>query len=479
MGYLSRPLMASSHTDPKPSRLAVWEPFFASATVLAVLGGLTWLSGHGVSLPGTRPVDIVSSLRTVKAPPDTTETVAALVDTTESPDTAVAAPSDSALVLPDVSSLDTVGVVAMEGTEALEPFFKSLAAKGRSRVAWFGDSFTEGDILVGDLREFLQKNFGGAGVGLVPPTSPVAKFRGTIKQNFSSNWKERNIMAHGGPKIPVGIAGRGSMPKLGTDSVQASWVELAAADRGGARAFRKLRVFFSGGSDSADTLRAAWNGGGRTLPLGSGAFREVALELPEVDRVRVSFQVRDTLSVTAVELEAAKTGVVIDNLSIRGNSGMGILQIPSFQLSEMHRKLGYSLVVLQFGANVADTSMSGYGWYRDRLVQVVERIHDAFPGAGVLLVGVGDRGVHGHDGQIVSHPSIASIVAAQRTAAERTQSAFWDMRKAMGGENSMAKWAAAGLCAADYTHISPQGGRRLAKALNKSLLMAWSKREGQ
>ncbi|QQS05580.1 MAG: hypothetical protein IPK50_01500 [Fibrobacterota bacterium] len=469
--------MDASPTDRKASRLSRWEPFLLPVTVLAVLGALTWLDARGLSVPGARPVDIVSSLRAAPVASDTAPVVAALVDSTESVDTSAVVEADTANVLPDLSALDTVGVVALESAEALEPFFVSLAAKGRSRVAWFGDSFTEGDILVGDLREFLQKSFGGSGVGLVPPTSPVAKFRGTIKQSFSSDWKERNIMAHGGPRIPVGITGRGSMPKMGTDSVHASWLDLAAADRGGARAFRKLRVFLSGGSDSADSLRAVWEGGAKTIWLGSGALREIAVDLPEVERVRVSFQVRDTLSVEAVELEASKTGVTIDNLSIRGNSGMGILQIPSENLSQMHRKLGYSLVVLQFGANVADTSMTGYGWYRDRLAQVVERIHSVFPGAAVLLVGVGDRGVRGADGRIVSHPSMASIVSAQRAAAERTGSAFWDMRQAMGGENSMAKWSAAGLCAADYTHISPQGGRRLAKALNKSILMAWSKRE--
>ncbi|HOX52585.1 MAG TPA: hypothetical protein PKY05_13945 [Fibrobacteria bacterium] len=446
--------------------------------MLAVLGGLTWLDGRGVSLPGSRPVDIVSQLRVGHAPSDTVPMVAALADSIDAADTAtIAGPTDSVIMLPDPSTLDTAGVVAIEESRALEPFFRALSAKGRTRVAWFGDSFTEGDILVGDLREFLQKSFGGSGVGLVAPTSPVAKFRGTLKQSFSSSWKERNIMAHGGPRIPVGIAGRGSMPKIGTDSVQASWVELSAADRGGARSFQRLRVFLTGGSDSADTLRATWHGGSKSVGLGRGAPREISVDLPDVDHLKASFEVRDTVSVTAMELESSRTGVVIDNLSIRGNSGMGILQIPESQLSDMHRRMGYSLVVLQFGANVADTTMAGYGWYRDRLVQVVERVHQVFPGAAVLIVGVGDRGVHGQDGRIVSHPSMVSIVAAQRGAAKRTQSAFWDMRSAMGGENSMAKWAAAGLCAADYTHISPQGGRRLAKALNKSILAAWSQRE--
>jgi hypothetical protein len=46
----------------------------------------------------------------------------------------------------------------------------------------------------------------------------------------------------------------------------------------------------------------------------------------------------------------------------------------------------------------------------------------------------------------------------------------------MGGPNAIARWAAAGMVAADFVHISPQGGRRLAKALHKAFLLSWSHR---
>ena len=46
------------------------------------------------------------------------------------------------------------------------------------RVAFLGDSFIEGDILVADLRAALQQVFGGEGVGFVPVNSVAAKFDG-------------------------------------------------------------------------------------------------------------------------------------------------------------------------------------------------------------------------------------------------------------------------------------------------------------
>ena len=73
----------------------------------------------------------------------------------------------------------------------------------------------------------------------------------------------------------------------------------------------------------------------------------------------------------------------------------------------------------------------------------------------------------------MSNPTVSKVIEAQRNAAKQTGSAFWDLREAMGGENSMGAWAQAGLASLDYTHISPGGGRRLGKAFAKAFLKAW------
>lgn len=50
---------------------------------------------------------------------------------------------------------------------------KRKQLKGRPlRIAYFGDSFIEGDILVCDLRELMQAHFGGWGVGWIGRQRP-------------------------------------------------------------------------------------------------------------------------------------------------------------------------------------------------------------------------------------------------------------------------------------------------------------------
>ncbi|MGM3198784.1 hypothetical protein ACS2VC_27400, partial [Bacillus cereus group sp. BC241] len=75
-----------------------------------------------------------------------------------------------------------------DSTSALAHFFEALNATKKStnktRIAYFGDSMIEGDLITQDLRSCMQDTFGGYGVGFVPITSIVAGFRSTVIHSF-------------------------------------------------------------------------------------------------------------------------------------------------------------------------------------------------------------------------------------------------------------------------------------------------------
>lgn len=64
------------------------------------------------------------------------------------------------------------------GHIGLKRFFAALRNSRQAnrpvRVAFLGDSFIEGDIVVADFRSGMQERFGGRGVGFVPVTSVAA-----------------------------------------------------------------------------------------------------------------------------------------------------------------------------------------------------------------------------------------------------------------------------------------------------------------
>ena len=79
-----------------------------------------------------------------------------------------------------------------KGYQHLMAFYEKLLQletkeEGKVRIAYFGDSMTDGDLIVSDLRSKFQDRFGGEGVGFVTIVSESATARATIKHEFSNS----------------------------------------------------------------------------------------------------------------------------------------------------------------------------------------------------------------------------------------------------------------------------------------------------
>lgn len=96
------------------------------------------------------------------------------------------------------------------GMEAFYRALDELAVRPRPvRIAYFGDSFIEADILTADLREMLQERYGGCGVGFVPVTSAVSGFRPTVGHRFGG-WSSHSAM----DSVGFHRDEQGKLPKL-------------------------------------------------------------------------------------------------------------------------------------------------------------------------------------------------------------------------------------------------------------------------
>ena len=73
-------------------------------------------------------------------------------------------------------------------------FFKKLqhletTKEGKIRIGYYGDSMTDGDLIVQDLRLLFQDAFGGTGIGFLPITSESAKSRASVWHTYSNTWR--------------------------------------------------------------------------------------------------------------------------------------------------------------------------------------------------------------------------------------------------------------------------------------------------
>jgi lysophospholipase L1-like esterase len=379
---------------------------------------------------------------------------------------------DTVVFVPQVIThkIDTCkkGVICIEdyspdGT-GLEAFIKSLEeVKSRPvRIAFYGDSFIEGDILTSSLRDTLQRVFGGRGVGYVPITSEVAKFRTTVKHSFS-NWKTYSIVGSYDEEPRFGVGGFAFEP------LEGNTVEYSPGY--GAR-LNKLTLFYSATAQRTLSYTVRDTVTVDSLVLPPTSYSKFDLGGLQTKSIQLHINETDSIQFYGVSLEEGN-GLYVDNLAMRGNSGIGLGRIPNSALREANQVRPYNLVILQFGLNVVseqDSSVS-YSSYVASMSRVVNKFKESFHNCSILIVSVSDRSSN-QNGTFKTLPGILMMRKAQRLVAKKTGVAFWDLFEAMGGENSMPKFVNAkpAMAAKDYTHLNFKGGKFVAKKLSDALL---------
>ncbi len=327
------------------------------------------------------------------------------------------------------------------------------------RIAFVGDSFIEGDIIVADFRAKMQERFGGRGVGFIPINSNVAQYRPTIKQS-SDGWKTYSIIKNKNRKYV--ISGLQFEPAANSASVQFQTVDMYPR----LEEVSSLKFIYSGNIDTDMILKSDTDTSFYDLPPTESVTQ---YEMKgHFSKGVLQFKNAQGLKAIGIALEDNQ-GVIVDNFSLRGNSGIIMSELDSESCRELQYIRPYDLIVLQYGLNVASDSVREYSWYRNKMISVIEHMQHCFPGADILMLGVSDRS-HKRGGSYSTMPAVVSLLRAQRQTAKRTEVVFWSTFAAMGGENSMVKYVNSNWASKDYTHLSFRGGREVANALYDAII---------
>lgn len=350
----------------------------------------------------------------------------------------------------------------------MAPFYKALdeAPSRPVRIAYFGDSFIEADILTADLRAMLQQKYGGRGVGYVGITSQVYGFRPTVKHSFQG-WDTHCVTdSVGFDTSKQGISGYYFFPSDG------AFIELKGQRKYAAlldTCTRASIYFYTKGEVS---LTAVINREREVTERFQPAetLQQMTVQ-GSIGSVRWTVNQADSAWFYGVVMDGDE-GICVDNFSLRSTSGLTLRSIPSATLQQFNRLRPYDLIVLQYGLNVATERGRKYDKYFAGMQTTIRHLKDAFPQAGILLVGVGDRDYKTEEGEMRTMPGIKNLIRYQQRLAAESGIAFWNLFEAMGGEGSMATLVEAtpALANLDYTHINFKGGRHLAELLVETLI---------
>jgi len=371
---------------------------------------------------------------------------------------------DSLMLLSIAESAETE-YAAFDG---LLNFFQKLftlekTKKGSVRVAYFGDSMIESDLIVMDVRKGYQKKFGGQGIGFVPLSSLSFFFNGSIRYEHSPDWDTYSDFILKKSPSSLGVSGFVSFANAGT-SVWTSY-------RSGSLPLAHPTLFYGWSNNSGAKMTITTNNGTDSVQLkATGVLNKYSLtSWPR----ELKFQLENAESIPFYGVNfSGGTGVNIDNFALRGNAGLSLGKYNVALMNAFQRELGYDLIVLQFGTNVLKLrpGTMEYGWFANRMTEVVNHLKKCFPGADFLIISQADKATK-YGTEMKTDTTLSALIRAQERYARNTGSAFIDLFELMGGEGSMVKWASENppLANADYTHFNAKGAKKIGDLIFEKL----------
>lgn len=359
---------------------------------------------------------------------------------------------------------------------------------GLVRIMHYGDSQIEGDRMTSLIRNRLQKRFGGYGVGLVP-ASQLYDFSFSILQESSNNWYRYVLYANKdttlqhtryGPfaNFCMFTPAQENGEKADT-STNYAWISFKRSPYSypNTRTFSQCRIFY--GFNKEPFLNEVYLDNqlydADIISPGS-KLREIKwiFEKPR-EELRLVFSGKSSPEIYGIALDPLR-GVVVDNIAMRGCAGNYFTSIDTENLKAIFKKLNTKLFLLQFGGNIVPHIVEDYSYYEKWFYAQIKRIQEVCPGASVIVIGLADMSIK-EKNRFITYPNLEKVRKALKNAAFKSGSGYWDMYKAMGGQNSMPGWVFAEppLAVKDFVHFNPRGAVIIAQMFYNAFIYEYDR----
>lgn len=362
------------------------------------------------------------------------------------------------------------------GYRHLLDFFKKLRAlettgKGKVRIAYYGDSMNDGDMIVQDFRTNFQDRFGGDGVGFVNIISESSASRSTVKHQHSSKWITYSFVNNKKTFSPFGISGN---VFFANDSVASHWVNFEASQYNHLTSLVQPTLFYGQSN----------NKNGRVIIINDKDTVYKKLETSKLlnelplatigKKINIQFKNVDSIPFYGVDFES-DSGIYIDNFSNRGNSGLPLTSISPQSLTAFDQRFHYDLIVLQYGTNVIANGSKTFNWYENRMKKVIQHIKQSMPNVAILVISIADKSKK-YNAIMQTDSAVYPLIESQLNYAKESNSGFINLFELMGGKGSMAKWVDEVPARAnkDYTHFNYRGSKAVADLLYNKIMVGYN-----
>lgn len=343
--------------------------------------------------------------------------------------------------------------------------------KGMLHILHYGDSQIELDRISGYVRQALQDTFGGNGVGLLPivpliQTTAVGQTVSDSLPRYVASGTMRQKVAHNRYGVMAQMAELNGSVTLSYST--RDWKQVFE----GTKKFNRVRLFLGNNKANFKATLSA-NGIDSTQIVEDEKFGMTELSWSLQSYVsNCSLQLKGCAELYCVSLEST-SGVVVDNIPLRGSAGTFFTGISSSLLRETMTALNVPLIILEYGGNAvpAITSQEAVLNYKKDFGRQIKYLKNLYPKAFILVIGPADMSTK-IDGELQTWPYVEEVIQAMKEIALENGAAFWNMFDVMGGRNSMIQWVShkPAWAAPDYIHFSPQGAKRIAEVFTQSFM---------
>ena len=379
-------------------------------------------------------------------------------------------------------------------SKLLFSFFRALKQSKNSgskvRIMHYGDSQIEGDRMTSLIRRRLQSKFGGYGAGLVP-VSQLYDFSYAILQDNSDNWFRYTL--YGNRDTSINHRRYGALASFCmfkpydtayTDTTTShAWISFKKSPYSApnTRSFSQCRIFYGQNKQpflNEILINDELYDADLIPPASSLKELKWVFDQPQ-QNIKINFTGPSSPEIYGISLES-NSGIIVDNIAMRGCSGTVFTLIDIETLKAMYAKLDVKLFILQFGGNVVPHITDDYTYYERWFSRQIKLLESVCPDASVIVIGVADMSVKEKD-RYVTYPNLEKVRHALRNATFKSGAAYWDMYKAMGGKNSMPSWVFAKppLATKDFVHFNPKGASIIAQMFYNALMYDYNKFEKQ
>jgi len=369
---------------------------------------------------------------------------------------------DVDMASPEEEIADTADTIMV--IEGLRRFFQKLftletTKKGTVRIAYFGDSMIESDLIVKDVRKHYQKKYGGLGIGFVPLSHQSAYLGGSIQYEYSPGWSTYSAL-----KESTSLLGVSQFVSFAAGN--SVWTHY----KSGSFPLVRPTLFYGKSNNSNATMTVTTEkGASKPVTLKPNGILNKRVLASGIHDLTVQFNNAKSIPFYGVNFSGGH-GVNIDDFALRSSAGIQLARLNPSLMNAFHRELKYDLIILQFGANVLTPKAKNYNWYANRMTKVVEHLKKCFPGADILVISQADKATK-YGRVLKTDTTLAALIQAQEKYANNTGSAFINLYQLMGGEGSMVEWASENpsLVIKDYTHFNSKGAKKVAGLIFEKL----------